>query len=204
VVDSYYAPNERGLKPPVSLLAWLVRNFDSSADMSGLSEQTRAERQRLAAKDPEAIDRALALLHEGKTDQGWHVLQGRTYPDVLLVTREALIVIEGKRTESGPTGRTTWMASRDQMLRHIDAAWEIKVNRDVYGFFIVEGEGGRSNGVPPKWVHAAVKTISGDTLRSSLPHRSPDEQAQIVECFLGATTWQAIIAEFDLQVELDN
>jgi hypothetical protein len=94
------------------------------------------------------------------------------------------------------------MASRSQMLRHIDAAWEIRGRRDVYGFFVVEADDG--TGVPANWVHAAVGTVSCDSIRSSLPHRSPEEQTEIAACFLGATTWQAIVAAFDLDTLLDG
>jgi hypothetical protein len=130
------------------------------------------------------------------------VLEGLTYPDVYLVTHDALVVIEGKRTEAGATTRTSWMASRSQMLRHIDAAWEIRGRRDVYGFFVVEADDGQS--VPAKWIHAAVSTVSSDSIRSSLPHRSPEEQTEIAASFLGATTWQAIVAAFDLDTLLDG
>ena len=130
------------------------------------------------------------------------MLQGRTFPDVYLVTSDALVVIEGKRTESGATMRTAWMASRDQMLRHIDAAWEIRGSRAVYGFFVVEGPESGGVGVPGRWVHTAVKTVSSDTIRSSLPHRSREEQEAIAACFLGATTWQAIVKHFGLDPDL--
>lgn len=195
ILDSHY---ERGLTPPVSLLSWLIRTFSASVEDAKLSDDTRERRRRLAGKDPDTVSMALKRLRTHGTDQGWHVLQGRTYPDVYLVTPDALIVVEGKRTEAGATSQTTWMASRDQMLRHIDAAWEIRGRRSVYGFFVVEGSSGGGSGVPAKWVHASVKTVSSDTIRNSLPHRSREEQEQIAACFLGATTWQAIVADFRL------
>jgi hypothetical protein len=58
----------------------------------------------------------------------------------VIETPDALIVIEGKRTESGATIDTTWLTGRHQIWRHIDAAWEIRGRRQVFGFFIVEGE----------------------------------------------------------------
>jgi hypothetical protein len=196
VIEIHHEPEEYALRPPVALLSWLIRHLkDPSAKLTG-DDETSAERRRLLDGDADAISRALARLREGGGDRSWHVLEGLTYPDVYIVTTDALIVIEGKRTEAGATTSTTWMAARNQMLRHIDAAWEIRGRRSVYGFFIVEGDDGP--GVPAKWVHAAVNTVSLDSIRNSLPHRSLDEQSEIAACFLGATTWQAIVSAFGL------
>jgi hypothetical protein len=63
-------------------------------------------------------------------------------------------------------------------------------------------EGSANGAVPSKWVRAAVRTVSSDTIRGSLPHRSREEQEQIAACFLGATTWQAIVAAFELDPAL--
>jgi hypothetical protein len=200
VLEVHHEPKEHGLRPPVSLLSWLIRNFKGPDSKLAGDDETSRERRKLAVGDPDTVQHALARLREGAMDRGWHVLEGLTYPDVYLVTHDALVVIEGKRTEAGATTRTSWMASRSQMLRHIDAAWEIRGRRDVYGFFVVEADDGQS--VPAKWIHAAVSTVSSDSIRSSLPHRSPEEQTEIAACFLGATTWQAIVAAFDLDTLL--
>lgn len=47
------------------------------------------------------------LLRSAGTGRGWHVLEGPTYPDVFVETRDALVVVEGKRTEAGPTTSTS-------------------------------------------------------------------------------------------------
>jgi hypothetical protein len=196
VIEIHHEPEERALRPPVALLSWLIRHFKGAAAKLTGNDDTSTERRKLLDGDADTISRALGRLREGAVDRGWHVLEGHTYPDVYVVTTDAVIVIEGKRTEAGATTSTSWMAGRNQMLRHIDAAWEIRGHRSVYGFFVVEGEDG--TGVPAKWVHASVNTISSDSLRNSLPHRSVEEQAQIASCFLGATTWQAIVSGFGL------
>lgn len=125
------------------------------------------------------------------------ILEGPTYPDVLLVTPDAMVVIEGKRTEAGPTTSTTWRVGRHQMLRHLDAAWEIRGRRALYGFFVVEAEDERGM-VPRVWVDAASDTTSEAAIHASLPHRSPEERAGIAARFLGVTTWQAVVAAFHL------
>jgi F0F1-type ATP synthase assembly protein I len=147
--------------------------------------------------DPEAIAKALELLRTDPSPRGWHILEGQTYPDALIITGDALVVIEGKRTELGPTTGTTWMPVRHQMLRHIDAAWEIRGHRVVYGFFIVEAEEG-SVEVPQNWIDASQRTIAPEALAESLPHRSPAERDGITRAFLGVTTWQAVCAVFGI------
>jgi hypothetical protein len=143
------------------------------------------------------IMEALALLQTRPSGQAWHILERHTYPDVFLATPDALVVIEGKRTEAGPTTSTTWMPVRHQMLRHMDAASEIRGDRRVYGFFIVEAAR-ESNAVPAHWVQAAEDTLAPAAVSGSLPHRSPAEREDIVQGFLGVTTWQAVCGTFGL------
>jgi len=108
-------------------------------------------------------------------------------------------VIEGKRTEPFPTLSTKWMPVRHQMLRHLDCAWEIRGKKEVYGFFIVEGDGeADAYDVPQRWIEASKDTISDKALKGSLPHRNPDEIEKITKCFLGITTWQAVCGEFGI------
>ncbi len=202
VESIHYEPQERPLQPPVALLSWLVRNLEVPAEAIDGNETVAAARRKLAQRDPATIERALELLRGAGTGRGWYVLEGPTYPDVFVVTPDALVVIEGKRTEGGATTSTTWMSNRHQMLRHLDAAWEIRGRRSVYGFLVVEAEPGRENQVPPTWLEAARATRSDEAIRGSLPHRSPEEQAGIVEAFLGVTTWQAIVEAFKLDTSV--
>lgn len=183
---------ERGLHPPVSLLSWLIRHPD--AWPPGLDSEGE-ERRSLRVGDPPAVELALAGLRRGCPDRSWFILEGRTYPDALLETPDALIVIEGKRTEPGPTTHTTWMPGRHQIWRHIDAAWEIRGRRQVFGFFIVEAENGE---IPDVWIEAARCTLEAEVLRGSFPHRSADEVAELRRCFRGVTTWSQVCQEFSI------
>ena len=91
------------------------------------------------------------------------------------------------------------MAGRHQIWRHIDAAWEIRGRRRVFGCFIVEGgKSARDVDVPVTWRDAFSSTIAGDVLASNFPHRSESEMMQIASCFLGGTTWQTVCATFGL------
>ena len=194
-----FDPQERALQPPKSLLRWLVQNVeDWSGHALTQSGSARDLRQRLIRRDPEAIAKALSLLDRGPPKEGWLILEGASYPDVFIETEDALIVIEGKRTEPGPTTSTTWMPIRHQMLRHIDDAWEVRGDKkQLYGFFIVEGEPDDMD-IPPNWVAAAKACITEEALNGSLPHRSPSERTAIAKCFLGVTTWQAVCHHFDI------
>jgi hypothetical protein len=148
VSEHHWAPQERGLQPTIALLSWLICNFREP--LAGLKGRPAivAEPRKLAAGDPATVEKGIELLRTGK--RGWHIREGRTYPDAFSVTDDALIVIEGKRTEAGPTTRTSLMAGRHQMLRHLDAAWEIRGRRAVYGMFIVEGDPA-NGGIPAVW-----------------------------------------------------
>jgi hypothetical protein len=200
VVDHGWGTHERALLPPITLLEWLVRNVTLSegATLTGDVDTVKA-RQRLLARDRDTIDAALKLLRERRLPRTWYVFEGPTCPDVFIDTPDALIVVEGKRTEAGPTTCTEWMPARHQMLRHMDAAWEIRGDRAVYGFFIVEADPhSQSTVAPMKWREAACATVSPAALDGSLPHRSPEERRGIAKGFIGVTTWQAIVAEFGL------
>jgi hypothetical protein len=146
------------------------------------------------------VAEALRLLSRPQLpSRAWYVLEGQSQPDVYLETPELLVVIEGKRTESGPTTDTTWMPVRHQMLRHLDGAWETRGNRKLVGFFIVEGAGGPDDmAVPQRWQIAAQETVAPSAIAGSLPHRSPEERHAIAAAFLGVTTWQRVCGAIGL------
>jgi hypothetical protein len=192
-VRGHWGVNERGLAPPVSLLSWLIRNLMPPVGPTSVTE----ERTRLLNRDPKTIEQALELLKSKNADRGWWVFEGPTYPDALIETPAALVVVEGKRTESSPTTHTTWMPNRHQIWRHMDAAWEIRGNRAVFGIFVVSAELGTS-AVPAIWQAAASATLSRDAIAGSFPHRGPEEREAIAQGFFGLTTWQKVCAGFGI------
>jgi hypothetical protein len=192
-------PKEKGLLPPRVLLQWLVccAKRQGNKDIKE-TPTTKQKREALLRHDRLVIGEALALLSRPSfSSQAWYVLEGLSRPDVYLQTEEAIVVIEGKRTETGPTTSTSWMPVRHQMLRHLDCAWEIRGPRRVFGFFVVEGMGGsEAVEVPDRWVEAVNQTTSPQALEGSLPHRTSEERAEIANCFLGVTTWQRVCSKF--------
>ncbi len=181
-----WGKNERALPPPADLLAWLIRNLKCPSSMK--EDDLLPERKDLVRGDPSRIQAGLSLLSSSRGGRAWHILEGSSYPDAFLATSDSVVVIEGKRTEAGPTTSTTWMPVRHQMLRHLDGAYELAGHRSLWGFFMVEGSPDGS--VPQKWVDACIQTLDHDVLEQSLPHRSQEERGLISKAFLGVITWQ--------------
>jgi hypothetical protein len=197
-VDGYWYPREQSLHPPLSLLSWLIRNLEHPANAFDGDAAVMTKRRKLLQRDPATVVEAINLLRWGVI-RGWHILEGPTYPDAFIVTAGALVVAEGKRTEAGPTTNTTYMAGRHQMLRHLDAAWEIRGSRSVYGIMIVESDDATGR-VPLAWLKAAADIKSSSVVQSSLPHRGPKEQEAIASAFVGITTWQRLCTVFSIDL----
>lgn len=191
-VRGFWGASERGLQPPKSLLRWLVHTVQPQAEEKG------RERRRLFQKDSATIQAALDKIEamDEWPGRAWYLLEGLTFPDVLIETPDTLIVIEGKRTERGPTTFSKWLPGRHQIWRHIDAAWEIRGHRRVYGMFIVEGQD--DDEIPAAWVEAVHNARSDAALASSLPHRSQEEREALKACMIGVTTWQRLCTRFKL------
>jgi hypothetical protein len=179
---------EHALAPPVSLLEWLVQHPETWA-----SEPDTEQRRRLHAGDAQMLEQALDALRAPHGSRGWFIFEGLTYPDAYIETPDATIVVEGKRTESGPTTHTKWMANRHQIWRHIDGAWEPRGRKHVFGMFIVEGA---NSSVPVSWRNAARDALSTSALAGSFPHRSSEEVANLSKCFLGVCTWDQVYDTF--------
>lgn len=193
---SFWWPEERGLRPPVSLLSWLIRHFRGPVSGKG---PTADARRRLAEGDATTVEAALLALRMASDDHGWWILEGRTYPDAMIATPDLLLVVEGKRTERARTTQVSWMPQRHQIWRDLDAVWEIRGRREVVGILIVEGED--SGNVPQRWIEAARVAVGQASLEGSFPHRSPVEQQAIAQSFWGVTTWQIVAREFGIDLK---
>ena len=196
--DHGWGESERALQPPASLLSWLIRNLRCPSSMK--EEHLSPERRDLIRGDPDRIKEGLDLLQHSPNDRVWYVMEGPSYPDAFLATSEAVIVIEGKRTESGPTSKTTWMPVRLQILRHLEAALGLAGPRSLWGFFMVEAAPDGS--IPQVWLDACAATLDERILEQSLPHRSAEEREAIAEAFLGVTTWQHACSELGVPPQI--
>ena len=193
-LQGYWGSTERGLQPPVSLLAWLIRNLTPSLSPTTIDKH----REGLLAGDPATVALALKLLRSKSDSRGWYIFEGPTYPDAFIETPDALVVVEGKRTEAGPTTSTTWQNGRHQIWRHMDAAWEIRGHRQVLGLFLVEGIAPTPTQVPKVWREASAATLSASVLEASFPHRSATEREGIRRGFVGVATWQQVCERCNL------
>jgi len=191
---------EVSLAPPLGLLRWMVMHperLTTPTHAAALAAPTQAKRAALLAGELGVQTDALALLAHGAPALGWYVFEGRSRPDVYFETPDAIVVIEGKRTEPTATTATSWLRGRHQMLRHLDCAWERRGGKALFGFFIVEATEAEGR-VPTTWRAACATTVALETLEQSLPHRSAAEQKAIAGAFLGATTWQLVCQQLEL------
>lgn len=195
---TWWGRSERRIPPPMSLLRWLVQNATPPAKgRKWGSDSVRAKRKALVRGDAEAVRVALTELDKGYRSRAWYVLEGESSPDACVETDRILLVVEGKRTERQATSVTTWMGNRSQMLRHMDAAFDIAGRRRVLGLEIVEGPGDADAEIPSAyWLDEAKKLRSDKVLAASLPHRDVAVRGQLRDGFLGVTSWQRVCRTF--------
>jgi hypothetical protein len=193
---------EKRLVPPTELLRLLIQRPATANPPAGFGTRDpvkREKRRLLFSRDPPTVAEALAAVDRfGFVEREWFVFEGSTSVDAYVETEELILLIEGKRTEAGPTTKTQWMPVRHQMLRNIDDAWNEKGSKTVVGFFIVEGKPPHELDLPRRWERAVRETVSTQTLARSLPHRSPADRTAIARAFLGATTWQCVCDAFGI------
>lgn len=196
----YWGAKEARLPAPSVLLEHLVRHIDDAqVAVSKDRGEVLSKRTALAHGHPETVAEALAALRDNKRGKKWFVLEGDSRPDAFLETADAVICIEGKRTEAGCTTHTTWMRCRSQLIRHMDAAREVYAGKRVLGLLIVEGNGGAEAVTPSQhWLAQSSAQYEEKMLKGSLPHRSEAERTVIANGILGVTTWQAVCAVNDL------
>jgi hypothetical protein len=190
----YWGRTERSFDPPVALLSWLIRHPTPLL----LAPPALPERTLLANGEPAVIVRALHALRTSAAPKGWHLLEGPTVPDVMIETPDALIVIECNSSEPNGTPDSA-VTGRRPMWRHIDAAWEIRGRRRIFGFFIVPGQ--EADGGVPSVVEASFgEALSEAVLEANFPHRSAKERDAITACFLGGTTWNLVCKTLNISL----
>lgn len=186
----FWGKNESPLDPPVALLSWLIRHPPAAA----ITDISYRDRWLLGRSDPAVVRRALRDLRSG-APKGWHLFDSPVVPDVLIETPDAIVVIESKRGTVTPALDESALPGRPLIWRSLDAAWEVRGKRRVFGFFIVEGQD-TDGSVPQHWRESLVALHSEECLNLSFPHRSTAERAEIAGCLTGLTTWQAVCQTF--------
>ena len=104
--EAAWWPTEKRLDPPRALLEHLISELAGSGRPT-----TVAERDKLFAGDEQALERALVALGAGSGfgRRAWYLFEGRTSVDAYIRTDRYIVLVEGKRTEAGPTTGTSWM-----------------------------------------------------------------------------------------------
>jgi len=187
---------EMALPAPLALLEYLIENIaEEDAVRSRDTGLVRSKRLALARRDQKTVMEGLSALRSSRLERQWFVLEGRSRPDATFEMPEAVLVIEGKRTERRCTSKTKWMGTRSQLLRHMDAALEYFSGKEIFGLVIVEGD--EPNPLTPSqhWHDELDAQRSTEMLAASLPHRSPHERSSIGRGVLGVITWQAVCKE---------
>jgi hypothetical protein len=194
---------ELSIDPPRLFLKWLL---DNPARLTPPSERnwniwgktTKRKRKALLENDVHVQGEALIALNTCLKipERSWWRLEGTTRVDCTLKTSSAMIFIEGKRTEMGPSKRILWYPHRNQVLRNLDCASEYaKTHGSKDYFVIVIVEKDLANSTPKR--QEELQSISDPrTIEMSLPHLTREEREQLMEHYLGVTTWQDIIERF--------
>ena len=119
--------------------------------------------------------------------------------DCALFTDRCVVFVEGKRTEAGASRDVSWYAGRNQVLRDLDCARALAAANglDYYTLLVIEEPAARD----PRLV-AAQQIVNTDVVTKSLPHLTPDERREVLDHYLGFTTWQQIVRSFDLHPNL--
>jgi hypothetical protein len=179
---------EVDLPAPKRFLEWLLANPHClswpprDAKMWQKGDATTKLRKRLRDGDAKLRLSALEELASttpAKAFQKWWAFEGRTSVDCYLETDEAIILIEGKRTES-VAGKTFWYKSRDQLIRNIEtAAQHASTKKKEFAVLLCAED---STNLAPQ------------TFAWSLPHLTPTERTELQDHYLGCVTWEQIRA----------
>ncbi len=200
---------ELSAQPPKSFLKWLIENPDQLATppdkyWEELGAKTHEKRRAFLAGDRTVQSEALGELDhcENVPNRAWWRFEGTTKVDCALRTSTAIVFIEGKRTEVGASKDILWYPTRNQVLRNLDCASEYAKNHGLKQFFVMivlDKELLGENRIR----QAEVQNITqSQTVESSLPHMSNEERKELMEHYLGMTTWQDIVQTFELGKEV--
>jgi hypothetical protein len=144
------------------------------------------------------IDNASQLGHEGeklteiarRADSGHprlSVLEGTTYADCLIGCENAIIWVEGKRTDWLSPG-TTWDPVRDQLARNLEAAWITALKREKADFCVLLCHEADLN--PDE--QDLVNDYRSGELIGGLQHLD-DESRREFSKRIGTVTWREIV-----------
>lgn len=181
--------------PPKSFLCWLLQNPDQLTRppdkyWKKWGQKTQDKREALLAGDMATQSEGLRQLQERVKlpNRAWWRIEGPTKVDCALITSTAVIFIEGKRTETGASKDVLWYQHRNQAIRNLDCAAEYAQSHTLPSFYVIL--------VVEKDLFRY--SLDAKTIAQSLPHRAEAERDILMKHYLGITTWQDIVARFEL------
>jgi hypothetical protein len=188
---------ERVVPPSTAFLKWAIENPERLTvlrDFGATGELSTKKRADLFGSDPArraaVTAEALKLVEAqgGKNSaRQWWAFEGFTHVDACLESSNALLVVEGKRTES-VSSSTRWFSQRNQLWRNVEVAQEMAAGKAFGVILAVEtAEAGRM----------ALDDAIGSRV-SSYPHRTDAEQMELDRHLLGFVVWSEIVRVFEL------
>jgi hypothetical protein len=195
--------------PPRAYLEWLINHPEEltdppEAEWKKWHARTQEKRRALLAGNRAVRAEAIAELEKRRRlpQRAWWRLEGVTRVDCGLLTPSAVIFVEGKRTEMGPSKKVTWYEKRNQVLRVLDCASSFARRTDRQHYFVilvVERDLVEQDPVRRSEIQAVT---SAEAVRGSLPHLTTEHRTEMLSHYLGMTTWQTIVESFDLERDL--
>ncbi|MCI0354659.1 MAG: hypothetical protein L0099_06435, partial [Acidobacteria bacterium] len=191
--------------PDPRYLLWLASNPDrlvspDRAHWRRWSARTQRARRRLLKGEPRFRFGAMTdlVLRYPPPRRAWWRLEGSTKVDCALATEDALIFVEGKRTELSASKDVLWYRGRNQILRNLDCAREMAFRAKIPNYYVLlVVEGNLCQPGSARWTELQQITAP-ETVESSFPHLNPADREEIMRQFLGYTTWEEIAGTFGL------
>jgi len=195
--------------PPRSFLSWLIENPEElcapgEEEWKTWSPETQAKRRALLSCDRQTQDEALVALQDAidLPTRAWWRLEGVTRVDCALTTRSAVVFIEGKRTELGPSKQVRWYSKRNQILRLLDCALTAARSTERLASFVLLVVERKLLTEDTKRQSEIAAVVEPGVVADSLPHLAPDEREQALRRYLGMTTWQDVVERFGLDPDI--
>ncbi len=188
---------EYSIPPTERLLLWMIESTGGSCRPRKGLDITRAnagrrgdlfgedEVRRLDAR--KEATRKLLWNGVSRSRHEWWAFEGPTSVDCFLETPEAVLLIEGKRTDTVAT-YTDWCSSRHQIARNLEAAQSISKGKRYAVMVAAE----------------TVLDVSTAEIERGLPHMNPCERSFLAGHYIGCVTWRQICVEAHLSVEPDR
>lgn len=180
----------------LSILELIQKNSDyrNSIRKKAIRASKKEERALLFELDNDAFIKARKIVsnHTKGNQNLWASFEGESRPDLFIENDKAIVLVEGKRTESDTTGEVLYLENRSQMVRHIEnALYYSNYKKKVIAFYIIDGDCNYHNHCTKD---ALINDVKNETIR-----KSDEIEKLIIGSFYGYTTWQEIGEHLGIQ-----